>query len=213
MSISSPSTSHFEIGCTSACPSFFSFGGIVIDKKLIKQDIRSLFLLYISLNTTSLETFRDLWYERGFSLIHYICTQRDSKDLFLEYIYSVILSYFLVSPTSCGRAGVVYALYLLRESEPLKGSISQTHIPIPIINTVMYNELKESYQVFSTEGLIEPLLVLRYLFKNDAFGYIQNRSTLFDIEDSGSDLSQNLLSPTTLDDPRYFDDNLLVGKA
>ena len=202
MPSSSLGISHSELGYASNDSASFSFNGVIIDKKLVKQDVRSLLLSYISLNTTSFERFRDLWYKVGFSLVHYVCIQRCSRAVFLEYVYNTILSYSLVAPTSCGRAGVVYALYLLRESEPLTTSTTQAHLPIPIVNRIMYNELKESYQIFSTEKLIEPLLILRYLFQNDAFCYIHNNA-IFSIDDTtGSELSQALASPVH-GDPRY----------
>lgn len=174
----------------------FIFGGVSIEKKIISQDIRSIILFYLSLNTTSFESFKCLWYERGFSLIHYICMQKSSRELFLEFIYNEILSYLLVSNTVTGRAAVIYALYLLRQSEPV--GVSNLHLPIPINTRVILNELKESFDLFTSEQLIEPLYILRFLFTNDSFVYIQNQNGLLaisELHESSSILAKDSISP------------------
>ena len=138
-------------------------GHCQLSKQALIQDIRSLILRYLKLNTCSLGTFKELW--QDFKYIQFACTDEKShhRKLFIEYVYAQVLQYLLLSSSIQGKVCVIYTLHFLYLSQFMRPLW-----PIPVTEETLL-EIMELYRSLCTEELTEPAFVLHKMLTQSFF--------------------------------------------
>ncbi|ORX92161.1 hypothetical protein K493DRAFT_316755, partial [Basidiobolus meristosporus CBS 931.73] len=97
---------------------YIPLGSTGIYKKALEQDIRVLLLTYQKKQNPSFEAFSETWGELDFSLIHFGCTEKNARELFMNALYHLVLDYFDDHKALEIKLGTLYALYLLYYTQP-----------------------------------------------------------------------------------------------
>lgn len=88
-------------------------------KNAILQDIQTLLENYMKRETLSLKIFKKSWKDIKFHLIHYACEDHiHGREVFIEYIYEQLISFYMNFKTIQGKIAVIYSLYFLYETQP-----------------------------------------------------------------------------------------------
>lgn len=98
-------------------------------KNAILQDIQTLLENYMKRETLSLQIFKAVWEDIKFHLIHYACEDHiHGREIFIEYIYEQLISFYMNFKNVQGKIAVIYSLYFLYETQPTQPCT----YPIPV---------------------------------------------------------------------------------
>ncbi|KAJ2831630.1 hypothetical protein J3B01_004896 [Coemansia erecta] len=85
----------------------------------VEGDVRTLMRTFQRLQSFDFESFREIWKALNFSLIHFVATEKNSRQNFMRTTYRQILSHFQAGAILEIRIGVIYALYLMYFTQPV----------------------------------------------------------------------------------------------
>ncbi|ORX66185.1 hypothetical protein DL89DRAFT_73020 [Linderina pennispora] len=85
----------------------------------IEGDVRTLMRTFQKLQAYDFESFCAVWKVLNFSLIHFVATEKNSRQNFMRTVYRIVLNHLQQGALLEIRIGVVYALYLLYYSQPV----------------------------------------------------------------------------------------------
>ncbi|KAJ2345599.1 hypothetical protein IWW50_000727 [Coemansia erecta] len=85
----------------------------------VEGDVRTLMRTFQRLQSFDFESFREIWKALNFSLIHFVATEKNSRQNFMRTTYRLILSHFQAGAILEIRIGVIYALYLMYFTQPV----------------------------------------------------------------------------------------------
>ncbi|KAI9499987.1 hypothetical protein GGI25_002993 [Coemansia spiralis] len=85
----------------------------------IEGDVRTLMRTFQRLQMYDFQSFCDVWKALNFSLIHFVATEKNSRQNFMRTTYRLILGHFQSGAILEIRIGVVYALYLVYFTQPV----------------------------------------------------------------------------------------------
>ncbi|KAL9642121.1 hypothetical protein ABK040_007126 [Willaertia magna] len=188
------------------------------------RDIRFLFLKYLELNTTSLQSFKQLWKNLKFSHIHEGRSEEVNYENYIQEVYCTCLGYLMFSPTISDelmehrkeqleeeelteeeinklfefqiRISVIYTLYYLYTTQPKDEKKVQIKISIELFYEIL--KLREE---FKNKDLIEPYIIINKLKEMNAFEYC----ALIYIDP----LMSSLTIPKNLSDETNIDEELI----
>ncbi|KAJ2656140.1 hypothetical protein IWW48_005190 [Coemansia sp. RSA 1200] len=85
----------------------------------IEGDVRLLMRTFQRLQAYDFASFCEVWKALDFSLIHFVATEKNSRQNFMRTAYRLILGHLQSSAILEIRIGVVYALYLMYFTQPV----------------------------------------------------------------------------------------------
>ncbi|KAK9765820.1 hypothetical protein K7432_005537 [Basidiobolus ranarum] len=146
---------------------YIPLGSTGIYKKALEQDIRALLLTYQKKQSPNFESFSETWSELNFSLIHFGCTEKNARELFMNAMYQLVLDYFDDHRALEIKLGILYALYLLYYTQP------ETFPKVGIRVTLeTWKGLWELYQLCGELKLTDGLYIFHRMKEDGAFIYV-----------------------------------------
>ncbi|KAJ2162105.1 hypothetical protein GGF46_000980 [Coemansia sp. RSA 552] len=108
-----------DLAETDDSKSVLNLGRTGVYLSAIEGDIRTLMRTFQRLQSFDFESFREVWKALNFSLIHFVATEKNSRQNFMRTAYRLILGHFQPSAILEIRVGVLYALYLMYFTQPV----------------------------------------------------------------------------------------------
>ncbi|KAI9477632.1 hypothetical protein LPJ78_000082 [Coemansia sp. RSA 989] len=133
----------------------------------IEGDVRTLMRTFQRLQSFEFESFREIWKALNFSLIHFVATEKNSRQNFMRTTYRLILGHFQPSAILEIRIGVVYALYLMYFTQPVNFPNISIRVTID-----MWNMLTKLYQYCREADIRDAVYVFERLVNNGAFEHV-----------------------------------------
>ncbi|ORX41919.1 hypothetical protein BCR36DRAFT_363385 [Piromyces finnis] len=99
-------------------PPSLVIGDIAIEKKAIENDLRYLLQEFIKLKSLKFKDFVNLWEELDFTLIQFICTDKNYRNKYLMGLYEIPISYLIQFNNAYMDIGNLYILYMLYYTQP-----------------------------------------------------------------------------------------------
>ncbi|KAI8323492.1 hypothetical protein GQ54DRAFT_316624 [Martensiomyces pterosporus] len=130
----------------------------------IEGDVRTLMRTFQRLQAYDFESFCDVWKLLNFSLIHFVATEKNSRQNFMRTTYRLVLSHFQPHAILEIRIGVVYALYLLYFTQP----VNFPNISIRVTMEI-WAALTSLYQYCSESEIRDVVYVFDKLMADGAF--------------------------------------------
>ncbi|KAJ2393386.1 hypothetical protein GGI05_002439 [Coemansia sp. RSA 2603] len=112
----------------------------------IEGDVRTLMRTFQRLQAYDIASFFDVWKTLNFSLIHFVATEKNSRQNFMRTTYRLILSHFQSDAILEIRIGVIYALYLMYFTQPVNFPNIAIRVPMDIwiMLTKLYEYCRET---------------------------------------------------------------------
>ncbi|KAJ1883561.1 hypothetical protein H4R99_000480 [Coemansia sp. RSA 1722] len=112
----------------------------------IEGDVRTLMRTFQRLQAYDIESFCDVWKALNFSLVHFVATEKNSRQNFMRTAYRLILSHFQPGAILEIRIGVIYALYLMYFTQPVNFPNIAIRVPMDlwVMLTKLYQYCKET---------------------------------------------------------------------
>ncbi|KAJ2615323.1 hypothetical protein H4S08_001287 [Coemansia sp. RSA 1365] len=130
----------------------------------IEGDVRTLMRTFQRLQSFDFESFAEIWKALNFSLIHFVATEKNSRQNFMRTTYRLILYHFQSDAILEIRVGVVYALYLMYFTQP----VNFPNINIRV-TMEMWTMLTKLYQYCSEADIRDVVYVFDRLVDEGAF--------------------------------------------
>lgn len=147
------------------------------------KDIKTLLSNYLKHeNCFSIKTFKEEWKKLKFSLIHQGKPEDVSGKIYLQELYCTCLGYLLLTDNLQLKVAVIYTLYFLYETQPLKPKEKIS------ITVELFKELFSLRQTSKDRLLVDTFQVLNALREHSAFCF----SAVVKIDPILSNLDSNL---------------------
>ncbi|KAJ2724595.1 hypothetical protein GGI07_001848 [Coemansia sp. Benny D115] len=130
----------------------------------IEGDVRTLMRTFQRLQAYDIGSFFDVWRALNFSLIHFVATEKNSRQNFMRTAYRLILGHFLEDAILEIRIGVVYALYLMYFTQPVNFPNIGIRVPMD-----MWRQLTRLYQYCSEAEIRDVVWVFDKMMEDGAF--------------------------------------------
>ncbi|KAJ1964730.1 hypothetical protein GGI12_001236 [Dipsacomyces acuminosporus] len=133
----------------------------------IEGDVRTLMRTFQRLQAYDFESFSEVWRLLNFSFIHFVATEKNTRQNFMRAIYRVVLSHFQPQAILEIRIGVIYALYLLYFTQPVNFPNINIRVTVDI-----WSELTNLYQYCNESEIRDVVYVFDKLIADGAFDLV-----------------------------------------
>ncbi|KAJ2909574.1 hypothetical protein GGI21_001747 [Coemansia aciculifera] len=156
-----------EFGESDDTKNVVNLGRTSVYVSAIEGDVRTLMRTFQRLQAFDFESFCEVWVQLNFSLIHFVATEKNSRQNFMRTTYRLILSHFQPGAILEIRIGVLYALYLMYFSQP----VNFPNINIRV-NMEMWSMLTKLYQYCNETDIRDVVYVFDRLMADGAFDLV-----------------------------------------
>ncbi|KAJ1945918.1 hypothetical protein GGF37_001455 [Kickxella alabastrina] len=130
----------------------------------IEGDVRTLMRTFQRLQAYDIVSFCEVWKALNFSLIHFVATEKNSRQNFMRTAYRLILGHFQADAILEIRIGVIYALYLMYFTQPVNFPNIGIRVPMDI-----WIQLTKLYQYCNEAEIRDVVYVFDRLMGDGAF--------------------------------------------
>ncbi|KAJ2692794.1 hypothetical protein H4218_006266 [Coemansia sp. IMI 209128] len=156
-----------EFGDSDDTKNVVNLGRTSVYVSAIEGDVRTLMRTFQRLQAYDFESFCQVWMQLNFSLVHFVATEKNSRQNFMRTTYRLILSHFQPGAILEIRIGVLYALYLMYFTQPVN---------FPNINIRMdmdmWKMLTKLYQYCNETDIRDIVYVFDRLMADGAFDLV-----------------------------------------
>ncbi|KAJ2006319.1 hypothetical protein GGI04_000694 [Coemansia thaxteri] len=156
-----------EFGDNDDTKNVVNLGRTSVYVSAIEGDVRTLMRTFQRLQAFDFESFCEVWKQLNFSLIHFVATEKNSRQNFMRTTYRLILSHFQPGAILEIRIGVLYALYLVYFTQP----VNFPNINIRVTMD-MWSMLTKLYQYCNESDIRDVVYVFDRLMSDGAFDLV-----------------------------------------
>ncbi|KAJ1801441.1 hypothetical protein LPJ59_000279 [Coemansia sp. RSA 2399] len=137
---------HEDIFEGDSTKSVLNLGRTGVYLSSLEGDVRLLMRTFQRLQAYDFASFCEVWKALDFSLIHFVATEKNSRQNFMRTAYRLLLGHFQPSAILEIRIGVVYALYLMYFTQPVNFPNINIRVTMElwVLMTQLYEYCKEA---------------------------------------------------------------------